>query len=63
MVIALRIWVAIMGTYVFIMAWTPGEFRWGKRGKGPVMPKWFGRIWFTAIGLLLLLTAIFYHSK
>jgi hypothetical protein len=45
----LRVWFAILGAW-FLMAairGKAGEFRWGRGGKGPVMPSvaWQGLVW------------------
>ena len=60
-VIALRIWVGAWGAIALIATfWSKGQFRWGRRGRGPlIQPQWLGRLFLGVIGLFLIMVAIF----
>jgi hypothetical protein len=59
-VTVLRLWVGLWGAIGLIVAFRgKGEFRWGHRGKGPVMrPQWLGRLLSALIGLFLIVVAL-----
>jgi hypothetical protein len=56
-VIALRIWVGLMGVLGLAAAFRAGEFRWSR---GPLIrPQWLGRVFFAVIGVFLIGIAVF----
>jgi uncharacterized membrane protein HdeD (DUF308 family) len=59
-VTVLRLWIGLWGVIGLIVAFRgKSEFRWGRRGKGPLMrPQWLGRLLFAIAGAFLIAIAV-----